>query len=74
MWILSLKTKVFNLMDNLPNVSKKLIDSLDSLFPDQCPRIDDKDRMVWFKAGQRSVVEVLIEHSKRQTETNIRKN
>jgi hypothetical protein len=73
MWILSLKTKVFNLMDNLPEVSDKLIDSLDSLFPDQCPRIEDKDRMVWFKAGQRSVVEVLMEHSKRQTETNIRK-
>jgi hypothetical protein len=75
MWILSLKTEVFNLMDNndLPDVSPKLISSLDNLFPDRCPRIDDKDRMVWFKAGQRSVVEVLIEHHKRQIESNIRK-
>ena len=59
--------------NNLPDVSTKLISSLDALFPDQCPRIDDKDRMVWFKAGQRSVVEVLIEHRKRQIESNIRK-
>ena len=53
----------------LPPIPKELIVSLDKLFPDSCPRIEDKDRMVWFRAGQRSVVDVLIEHYKRQNET-----
>jgi hypothetical protein len=55
--------------NNIPNISKPLIDALDKMFPDSCPRLEDKDRMVWFRAGQRAVVDVLIEHYKRQNET-----
>jgi hypothetical protein len=53
----------------LPAVSPELIKALSAMFPDRCACIEDKDRMVWFKAGQRSIVDVLIEHHKRQNES-----
>ena len=69
----SLKKGVGDLMEHtehaLPPIPPSLIKALDEMFPDQCPRVDDTDRMVWIKAGQRQVVEVLIEHHKRQNET-----
>ena len=40
----------------LPALSKDLIDKLDKLYPDKCPLLTDDDRMVWFKVGQRSVI------------------
>ena len=53
----------------LPPIPPSLIKALDEMLPEQWPRVDDTDRMVWIKAGQRQVVEVLIEHHKRQNET-----
>lgn len=53
----------------LPTISPALIQALEEMFPNQCPRLDDEDRMVWFKAGQSNVVEVLKEHHRRQNET-----
>ena len=55
--------------NEIPSISTRLVESLDQMFPDSCPRLDDKDRMVWFKAGQRAVVDFLIEQHKRQNET-----
>ncbi len=43
----------------LPALSKDLIDKLDKLYPDKCPLLTDDDRMVWFKVGQRSVINYL---------------
>ena len=43
----------------LPALSKDLIDKLDKLYPDKCPLLTDDDRMVWFKVGQRSVMNYL---------------
>jgi len=54
---------------SLPPIPNKLVKALDEMFPDSCPRIDDSNRMVWFRAGQRAVVDFLIEHHKRQNET-----
>ncbi|HCO12753.1 MAG TPA: hypothetical protein DIT46_01130 [Gemmatimonadetes bacterium] len=56
-------------METLPPVPKALVKALDEMFPVQCPRLDDTERMVWFRAGQRAVVDFLIEHHKRQNET-----
>tara|TARA_Y100000588_G_C14204308_1_gene903921 strand:- start:549 stop:731 length:183 start_codon:yes stop_codon:yes gene_type:complete len=56
-------------METLPSVPKALVKALDEMFPVQCPRLDDTERMVWFRAGQRAVVDFLIEHHKRQNET-----
>lgn len=37
-----------------------LIAELDKDFPNQCPSLSLTDREVWFKAGQRSVVDSLL--------------
>jgi len=53
----------------IPAIPKALVEVLDEMFPVQCPRLDDADRMIWFRAGQRAVVDFLIERHKRQNET-----
>ena len=54
---------------SLPYIPDDLLDSIDTHFPDKCPSITEEDRMIWFKAGQRSVVEFLKDQSKRQKES-----
>ena len=41
------------------NLSKELLDYLDKQFPNQSPNLNDKEREVWFKSGQASVVKHL---------------
>jgi len=53
----------------IPPVPTNLLEALDGIFPDQCPRIEDDERLVWFKSGQRAVVDFLKEQHKRQNET-----
>ena len=55
-------------MEDFPPIPKALLIALDEMFPNTCPRIEDKDRMVWFKTGQRAVVEFLIEKYEQQNE------
>jgi hypothetical protein len=55
-------------LDNFPHVTKVLVDRLDQLFPDKCPRLDDPERRVWFSAGQASVVTFLKTVLKEQQE------
>ena len=55
--------------ERLPPISVELINVLDKRFPDQCPKLDEIDRMIWFAAGQRAVVDFLIKQHKRQNET-----
>jgi len=55
----------------LPVLSKDLIDKLDKLYPDKCPMLTDDDRMVWFKVGQRSVINYLQQIYDEQLQDNI---
>ncbi len=55
----------------LPALSKDLIDKLDKLFPDKCPLLTDDDRMVWYKSGQRSVINYLQQIYDEQLQDNI---
>jgi hypothetical protein len=55
----------------LPPLSKDLIDKLDKLYPDKCPLLTDDDRMVWFKVGQRSVINYLQQIYDEQLQDNI---
>ena len=55
----------------LPALSKDLIDKLDKLYPDKCPLLTDDDRMVWFKVGQRSVINYLQQIYDEQLQENI---
>lgn len=51
-------------MDVLPLKVKDLITELDKEFPLEMPNIKLPDREVWFKAGQRDIVNYLIKLQK----------
>jgi hypothetical protein len=55
----------------LPALSKDLIDKLDKLYPDKCPLLTDEERMVWYKSGQRSVINYLRQIYDEQLQDNI---
>jgi hypothetical protein len=44
----------------IPVLSEDLISALNKMFPLKNPPIDTPDRLIWFKAGQRQVVEMLV--------------
>lgn len=44
----------------LPASVAGVLKYLDATFPNRCPEINDSERMVWFKAGQRDVVNHLL--------------
>ena len=54
---------------NLPVITDELINSLSSVFPDRHPELSLSDREIWYRAGQRYVVDYLIEQQLRQKET-----
>jgi hypothetical protein len=50
-------------MDNnikVPIIKEELIKYLNSLFPDKCADLKDTDKEIYYKSGQRSVVNHLI--------------
>ena len=55
----------------LPALSKDLIDKLDKLYPDKCHLLTDDDRMIWYKSGQRSVINYLQQIYDEQIQDNI---
>ena len=54
---------------NLPPITDELINGLDSVFPQRHPDLSMSEKEIWYKAGQRYVVDFLIEQQKRQKET-----
>ena len=55
-----------------PVIAKNLVDHLDDLFPDEWPRLDMADREIWFRPGQRAVVNLLrAEHDQQTREAQI---
>ena len=40
-------------------LDENFINYLDTLFPDRCPYLDESEREIFYKSGQRSVVEFL---------------
>ena len=55
----------------LPALSQELINKLDKLFPDKCPLLTDTEREVWYKVGQRSVINYLQQTYDDQLEQDI---
>ena len=55
--------------EKLPVITDELIFALDQKFPNRHPDLSLTDREVWYRAGQRFVVDFLIEQQKRQKET-----
>jgi hypothetical protein len=52
----------------IPFISKEVIEYLDILFPEKCADLTDNDKEIFYKSGQRSVVNHLIEKYKIQEE------
>ena len=44
----------------VPIIKEELIKYLNSLFPDKCADLKDEDKEIYYKSGQRSVVNHLI--------------
>ena len=57
--------------DELPPIDEALIRELDRRFPLKFPELDDPERKIWYTIGQRSVVEFLIEHRRKQFEERL---
>jgi hypothetical protein len=55
-------------MDTIPNIPLDLLRDLEQRFPHQCPTINMSEREIWWRSGQRSVIDFLIEHANRQEE------
>lgn len=55
----------------LPALSQDLINKLDKLFLDKCPLLTDTDREVWYKTGQRSVINYLQQTYDEQLQQDI---
>ena len=51
-----------------PLISEELINYLEQLFPDKCADLKDTEKEVFYKSGQWSVVNHLIEQFKIQGE------
>ena len=52
----------------IPIITNDVIEYLDSIFPEKCADLKDTEKEVFFKGGQRSVVNHLIEKFKLQGE------
>ncbi len=52
-----------------PEIPAALLSFLDGLYPESCPSLKDDERTVWFKAGQRDVVNTLRFHKQQQEES-----
>ena len=55
----------------LPALSQDLINKLDKLFPDKFPLLTYTEREVWYKVGQRSVINYLQQTYDDQLEQDI---
>ncbi|QLF88181.1 hypothetical protein Eyrgjafa_gp_36 [Pelagibacter phage Eyrgjafa EXVC018P] len=52
----------------IPILSEELIDYLDKSFPEKCADLQENEKQIFYKSGQRSVVKHLIEKYKLQQE------
>ena len=52
----------------IPVITEEMIDYLDKLFPDKCADLKDTEKEIFYKSGQRSVVNHLKEQFKIQGE------
>jgi len=52
--------------DKCPTVPKELIRFLASIYPDRCARLDETERLIFYRAGQRSVIDYLIQRYNEQ--------
>jgi len=47
-------------MTKLPPLSFDLVEELNQMYPNRYPGITDTEREIWFNAGARSVIDILV--------------
>jgi len=52
----------------IKQLSADLIDDLDKQIPNRHPHLEETERAIWFNAGQRSVVDMLLASMKQNEE------
>lgn len=57
-------------IDYIPAHGHQLLEMLEEVFPEESARLEWSDREVWYKAGQRSVVQWLLELKRREENPN----
>jgi hypothetical protein len=57
-------------VEHLPVTVVQLIETLEAIFPEESARLEWADREVWYKSGQRSVVNWLLELKRRDENPN----
>ena len=58
--------EIYNM--KIPTYAIDLIEELNKSYPNKHPNLSDTEREVWFKAGQRSVVDTLLSIAQDQQE------
>ena len=56
------------LMEQFPHITKALLKELEERFPARSPALDWSDREIWYRAGQRAVVDFLKDRFSDQVE------
>lgn len=51
-----------------PSITDELLAYLKAMFPDKCPELNESERQIFYKSGQRSVVQHLINKQQEQQE------
>lgn len=59
------------LLEKKPQISKELVDWLEAIFPLISPDLQDSERFIFYRCGQRSVVDCLRSLHQQQSETLI---
>ena len=59
--------------DSFPPISKALMTELERRCPEKCPDIGMTDREIWFYAGQRQIVRLIVDAYKEQNENILNK-
>jgi len=54
-----------------PHISDELLTEMNNRFPERCAELEWTEKEIWFVAGQRSVVRLLIQIANEQREIKL---
>ena len=59
-----------NQIESLPVTVEETLAMLDQIFPELSARLEWSEKEIWFRAGQRSVINWLLELKRREDDPN----
>lgn len=62
-------SEIGRLLERKPEISKEIVDWLDRSFPLVSPRLEESEREIFYRVGQRTVVDHLISLFNEQNDT-----